>query len=44
MLRLTSPYVLFISLTALAGGILNTFDCFGVLAWALCLSLLTGGV
>jgi len=28
MLRITFPYILFISLTALAGGILNTFDRF----------------
>ncbi len=28
MLRITFPYVLFISLTALSGGILNTFDRF----------------
>ncbi|HSQ06165.1 MAG TPA: murein biosynthesis integral membrane protein MurJ [Chromatiaceae bacterium] len=33
MLRLTFPYVLFISLTALAGGILNTFGRFGVPAF-----------
>ena len=30
LLRLTFPYVLFIGLTALAGGILNTFERFGV--------------
>ena len=28
MLRITFPYILFISMTALAGGILNTFDRF----------------
>ncbi len=33
MLRLTFPYLLFISLTALAGGILNTFGHFGVPAF-----------
>lgn len=33
MLRLTFPYLLFISLTALAGGILNTFGRFGVPAF-----------
>jgi putative peptidoglycan lipid II flippase len=33
MLRLTFPYVMFISLTALAGGILNTFGHFGVPAF-----------
>jgi putative peptidoglycan lipid II flippase len=33
MLRLTFPYVLFISLTAFAGGILNTFERFGVPAF-----------
>ena len=33
MLRLTFPYVLFISLTALAGAILNTFERFGVPAF-----------
>ena len=33
MLRLTFPYVLFISLTALAGGILNTYERFGVPAF-----------
>lgn len=33
MLRLTFPYLLFISLTALAGGILNTYDRFGVPAF-----------
>lgn len=33
MLRLTFPYLLFISLTALAGGILNTFGNFGVPAF-----------
>ncbi|MEY6432573.1 murein biosynthesis integral membrane protein MurJ [Thioalkalicoccus limnaeus] len=30
MLRLTFPYLLFIGLTALAGGLLNTFERFGV--------------
>ena len=30
MLRLTFPYLLFIALTALAGGVLNTFGRFGV--------------
>ncbi len=30
MLRLTFPYLLFISLTALAGGILNTYERFGI--------------
>ncbi|MFD2112896.1 murein biosynthesis integral membrane protein MurJ [Thiorhodococcus fuscus] len=30
MLRITFPYLLFISLTALAGGILNTYERFGV--------------
>ncbi len=37
MLRLTFPYLFFISLTALAGGILNTYHRFaraGVLAGA----------
>lgn len=29
MLRITFPYLLFISLTALAGGVLNTFERFG---------------
>ena len=29
MLRITFPYILFISLTALAGGVLNTFGRFG---------------
>ena len=33
MLRLTFPYVLFISLTAFAGGILNTYERFGVPAF-----------
>jgi putative peptidoglycan lipid II flippase len=33
MLRLTFPYVLFISLTALAGGVLNTYGRFGVPAF-----------
>ena len=33
MLRLTFPYLLFISLTAFAGGILNTFGRFGVPAF-----------
>jgi putative peptidoglycan lipid II flippase len=33
MLRLTFPYLLFISLTALAGGILNTYGRFGVPAF-----------
>ncbi|HYN76255.1 MAG TPA: murein biosynthesis integral membrane protein MurJ [Lamprocystis sp. (in: g-proteobacteria)] len=33
MLRLTFPYILFISLTALAGGILNTYERFGVPAF-----------
>lgn len=33
MLRWTFPYLLFISLTAFAGGILNTFDRFGVPAF-----------
>jgi putative peptidoglycan lipid II flippase len=33
MLRLTFPYLLFISLTALAGGILNTFGRFGIPAF-----------
>jgi putative peptidoglycan lipid II flippase len=33
MLRLTLPYLLFISLTALAGGILNAFGRFGVPAF-----------
>src|SRR5690606_36723139 len=28
MLRITFPYLLFISLTALAGGVLNTYRCF----------------
>ena len=34
MLRLTFPYLLFISLTALAGAILNTYRQFGVPAFA----------
>lgn len=33
MLRITFPYVMFISLTALAGGILNTHERFGVPAF-----------
>jgi putative peptidoglycan lipid II flippase len=33
MVRLTFPYLLFISLTALAGGILNTYGKFGVPAF-----------
>lgn len=33
LLRLTFPYVLFISLTAFAGGILNTYERFGVPAF-----------
>lgn len=33
MLRITFPYILFISLTALAGGILNTYGRFGVPAF-----------
>ena len=33
MLRLTFPYIFFISLTALAGGILNTYGRFGVPAF-----------
>jgi putative peptidoglycan lipid II flippase len=33
MLRITFPYVLFISLTAFAGGILNTYERFGVPAF-----------
>ncbi len=34
MLRLTFPYLLFVSLTALAGGILNTYQRFAVPAFA----------
>lgn len=34
MLRLTFPYLLFISLAALAGGILNTYQRFGVAAFS----------
>lgn len=34
MLRLTFPYLLFISLTAFAGGILNTYERFGVPAFS----------
>ncbi len=34
MLRFTFPYLFFISLTALAGGILNTYQKFGVPAFA----------
>jgi putative peptidoglycan lipid II flippase len=34
MLRLTFPYLMFISLTALAGGILNTYQRFAVPAFA----------
>ncbi len=30
MLRITFPYLFFVSLTALAGGVLNTYDRFGV--------------
>ncbi|RKZ36327.1 MAG: murein biosynthesis integral membrane protein MurJ [Gammaproteobacteria bacterium] len=33
MLRITFPYLLFISLTALAGGVLNTYGRFGVPAF-----------
>jgi putative peptidoglycan lipid II flippase len=33
MLRLTFPYILFISLTAFAGGILNTYERFGIPAF-----------
>ncbi|MCB2264390.1 MAG: murein biosynthesis integral membrane protein MurJ [Candidatus Thiosymbion ectosymbiont of Robbea hypermnestra] len=33
MLRLTFPYLMFISLTAFAGGILNTYERFGVPAF-----------
>lgn len=33
LLRISFPYVLFISLTALAGGILNTYERFGVPAF-----------
>ncbi len=33
LLRITFPYVVFISLTALAGGILNTYDRYGVPAF-----------
>lgn len=33
MLRLTFPYLMLISLTALAGGILNTYDRFGIPAF-----------
>ena len=33
MLRLTFPYLMFISLTAMAGGILNTYGKFGVQAF-----------
>lgn len=33
MLRLTFPYLMFISLTALAGGILNTYERFGIPAF-----------
>ncbi len=33
MLRLTFPYLFFISLTALAGGVLNTYERFGVPAF-----------
>jgi len=33
LLRLTFPYILFISLTAFAGGILNTYERFGVPAF-----------
>jgi putative peptidoglycan lipid II flippase len=34
MLRLTFPYLFFVSMTALAGGILNTYHQFGVPAFA----------
>ncbi|MBK5963134.1 murein biosynthesis integral membrane protein MurJ [Thiocystis minor] len=47
MLRLTFPYLLFISLTAFAGGILNTYDRFGVPAFTpalLNLSLIGGAI
>ncbi len=33
MLRITFPYLLLISLTALAGGVLNSYGCFGVPAF-----------
>ncbi|MFK8015418.1 MAG: murein biosynthesis integral membrane protein MurJ [Gammaproteobacteria bacterium] len=33
MLRITFPYIFFISLTAFAGGLLNTYDRFGVPAF-----------
>jgi len=33
MLRITFPYILFISLTSLAGGVLNTWERFGVPAF-----------
>ncbi|MBT8048986.1 MAG: murein biosynthesis integral membrane protein MurJ, partial [Gammaproteobacteria bacterium] len=47
MLRITFPYILLISLTALAGGILNTFDRFLVPALTpalLNISLITAAV
>lgn len=47
MLRVTFPYLLFISLTAFAGGILNTYDRFGVPAFTpvlLNISLITASV
>ncbi|RMF96498.1 MAG: murein biosynthesis integral membrane protein MurJ [Gammaproteobacteria bacterium] len=49
MLRLTFPYLLFISLAALAGGILNTYQRFAAPAFApvllnLCLILFAAGI
>lgn len=47
MLRVTFPYLLFISLTALAGGVLNTYGRFGVPAFTpvlLNLSLITAAI
>ncbi|MCP3679968.1 MAG: murein biosynthesis integral membrane protein MurJ [Gammaproteobacteria bacterium] len=37
MLRITFPYILFISLTALAGAILNSYDQFGIPSFTPCL-------
>ncbi len=47
MLRITFPYLLFVSLTAFAGGVLNTYERFGVPAFTpvlLNLSIIGGAI
>ncbi len=47
MLRITFPYLLFVSLTAFAGGVLNTYERFGVPAFTpvlLNLSIIAGAI